>query len=250
MPVPDLTQRNHRPWPIPAGQWTWTQSWLDLLFAHWPVSVGELRPLLPPALEIDTFDDGISGPRAWIGVVPFTMRIRHRYAPPLPTASYFPELNVRTYVRYCGKPGVWFFSLDASSRLAVFAARTFFHLPYFHAAMKADNDGKAVRYRSQRRSRQETQFTATYQPTGEVEYATPGTLEHWLTERYCLFAETAGGDFRCGEIHHPPWPLQPAEANIETNTMLQPLGLELPDTEPLLHYSRAIDVALWPFAAA
>lgn len=221
------------------------QSWLDLLFAHWPIEESELRSLIPAGLEIDKHQG-----QAWIGVVPFTMHIRHRYAPPLPTASFFPELNVRTYVRYQGKPGVWFFSLDASSRLAVCAARRFFHLPYFLAEMNSTSRGDSIRYQSKRRGDSSAQFLASYAPTGPVALAQPGTLEHWLTERYCLFAETRGGAFRCGEIHHPPWPLQPAEAQIEQNTMLEPLGLSLPGVEPLLHYSRAIHVALWPFERA
>jgi len=221
------------------------QSWLDLLFAHWPISEVELRPLIPAGLEIDTHEG-----QAWIGVVPFTMHIRHRYAPPLPTASFFPEINVRTYVRYQGKPGVWFFSLDASSRLAVFAARQFFNLPYFLAQMSSTRAGEITHYKSQRSSDKRMQFAASYRPSGPVELAQPGSLEHWLTERYCLFAETSRGTFRCGEIHHPPWPLQPAEAQIDANTMLEPLGLRPRNEKPLLHYSHAIHVALWPFSKA
>src|SRR6478736_184531 len=113
-----LRQTAHRPWSLPDGPWTMTQTWHDLLFAHWRIRLDVMRPLVPRELEIDTFDGS-----AWIGVVPFRMSaVRMRGLPPVPGASAFPELNVRTYVRYGGRAGVWFFSLDAESALAVFAA--------------------------------------------------------------------------------------------------------------------------------
>lgn len=241
MPTADLTRTDHRPWPLPPAAWTWQQSWFDLLFAHWPIDAAVLRPLIPAEVDIDTH----SG-TAWVGVVPFRMHIRPRHLPGIPTASNFPELNVRTYVCCNGKPGVWFFSLDAASRLAVWGARSLFHLPYYHANMSIACDGDAVEYTSHRRGSTAARFAARYRPLAPVALAKHDSLEHWLTERYCLFCQSRAGATKCGEIHHEPWPLQPAEADITENSMLAPLGLTLPNSPPLLHFSKAIHVALWP----
>ena len=245
MHLPDLTSVEHRPWPIPKLPWTWQQAWYDLLFAHWPIDAAELRGLIPAELEVDTHQG-----TAWIGVVPFTMRIKRRGLPGIPTASYFPELNVRTYVKLGDKTGVWFFSLDAASRLAVWGARQFFHLPYFHADMSVAADGDTIHYQSARRGPRPARFSAQYRPSVPVSLAQHGSLEHWLTERYCLFAQSKSGDYWCGEIHHEPWPLQEAEADIKENSMLEPLGLRVPQVDPVLHFAKSIDVALWPLARA
>ncbi|WP_442481682.1 YqjF family protein [Aeoliella sp. SH292] len=241
MRSPDLTAIDHRPWPVPSTAWTWQQEWYDLLFAHWPIEVSELRALVPPELEIDTHSGA-----AWIGVVPFRMRIKRRGMPGVPTASHFAELNVRTYVKLDGKPGVWFFSLDAESRLAVWGAKRFFHLPYYHAAMQTKQQGDWIDYVSTRRGVADARFAGRYRPIGPVAFAMKSSLEHWLTERYCLFARSKRGAYWCGEIHHSPWPLQRAEAEIRENTMLAPLGLATSDADPVLHFAKSIDVALWP----
>ena len=235
-----------RPWPLPDGPWVMAQSWHDLLFAHWLVPREALRPLVPASLPLDT-----RGGEAWIGVVPFRMTgIRPRFLPAVPWLSAFPELNVRTYVTRDGKPGVFFFSLDAANPVAVVAARRFYHLPYFRARMSLTHDGDGVGYASQRshRGAPPAEFRARYGPMGPVGRAEAGSLAHWLTERYCLYAvDPAGGVWRC-EIHHEPWPLQPAEATIQTNTMTRPLDLELRGA-PLLHFARRLDVAVWPLQA-
>jgi uncharacterized protein YqjF (DUF2071 family) len=218
------------------------QRWEDLLFAHWPCSPGALRPVVPEALEIDTYDG-----TGWLGVVPFRMSgVRPRGLPPIPAAHAFPELNVRTYVRHGGKAGVWFFSLDAASSFAVAVARLWYHLPYFRADMRVAARGDAVRYSSARThaGAGEATFDAQYGPTGPVERAAPGTLAHWLTERYCLYA-SGGGRLWRGDIHHAPWPLQPAHATISLNTMAHAAGIHLPDTAPLLHFARRLDVRVW-----
>jgi uncharacterized protein len=217
--------------------------WLDLLFAHWPVPAAALRPFVPPGLALDSFDGA-----CWIGVVPFRMSgVRPRLTPPLPWISAFPELNVRTYVTAEGKPGVWFFSLDAANPLAVEAARLGFHLPYFRARMACEPQGEAVRYHSTRAhgGAAPAAFTGRYRPTGPAYRATPGTLEHWLTERYCLYAANRAGQIWRGDVHHAPWPLQPAEAEFERNTMTAQIGLSLPETPPLLHFVRRLDVVAW-----
>lgn len=246
-----LKETAHRPWPLPRGPWVMRMTWEDLLFAHWPVPAAALRPLVPQALELDFFDGS-----AWLGVVPFQMSgVRLRGLPPVPGTSAFPELNVRTYVTAEGKPGVWFFSLDAASRIAVRAARAWYHLPYFDARMESLRNGDGITYLSRRTHRRAppAEFIARYRAMGEIYRSTRGSLEHFLTERYCLYAgdttNAEGSRLWRGEIHHAPWPLQPAEAEITRNTMTAPLGLRLPDTPPLLHFARCLNVVAWPPAA-
>lgn len=241
---PALRHTAHRPWPLPENPWILAQTWEHLLFLHWPVAVDALAWRLPAGLELDTFDG-----EAWLGVVPFRMAwVRPRGLPPVPPLSFFPELNVRTYVTCDGRPGVWFLSLDASSRVAVRLARRFFHLPYFDADMAVDASDTYVHYTSRRTHRDAppAEFEAAYGPSGADAPTRPGTLEHWLTERYCLYAaDDAGAIFR-GHIHHAPWPLQPAEATVELNTMAMSHGIALPRRDPLCHYAASIDVVAWP----
>lgn len=228
------------------------QSWHDLLFAHWPVPAAALRPLLsglvPEGLDLDERDGS-----AWIGVVPFTMSgVRLRGLPPVPGASRFPELNVRTYVTMGDRPGVWFFSLDAASRLAVAVARRWFHLPYHRARMSATpREDEGVRYSHLRThpGSPPAEFGADYHPTGPVTVAESGSLDAFLTERYCLYTADEAGTLWRGEIHHEPWPLQPAEAYITRNTMTQPLGIGL-QGPPLLHFARRLDVVVWTLERA
>lgn len=240
--------------------------WHDLLFAHWPISPDVLRPLLPDGLEVETFDGS-----AWIGVVPFRMSgTRLRRCPPVPTTSSFPELNVRTYVRPAGSTteealGIWFFSLDAASRIAVRTARAGFGLPYRDARMRvttvkswepgANRDGgtttttrigAAIEYASERTEEgfPPAQFEATYGPSGPPFRSRAGSLERFLTERYRLYA-VRDGTLVSVSVHHVPWPLQPAEAEIRKNTMTEGLGLSLPAGTPLLHFARRLDVLAW-----
>jgi len=237
---PALRATSHRPWPIPERPWSWRQTWCDLLFAHWPVPVAALRAAVPSSLTIQQFDG-----TAWIGVVPFRMEgVMRRPLPDLPWVSAFPELNVRTYVERDGKAGVWFFSLDASNRLAVWAARRFFHLPYFHASMQSVGRGDGIDYRSHRTS-DDAAFEGWYEPVSGSYAATPGTLEHWLTERYCLYAESADALMFRTDVHHRQWPLQRARAVIARNTMLDSIGLAIGNEAPLLHFSRRLDVIVW-----
>ena len=237
-----LEQAGHRPWPLPDKPWIMTQSWHDLLFAHWPVDEELLRSKLPPRVTLDLFDR-----QAWLGIVPFHMtNVAPRGLPALPWVSAFPELNVRTYVTVDGKPGVYFFSLDAGNPVAVGTARSLFHLPYFTAEMRVKT-GEWVDY-SSRRVNQETgpaDFVGRYRPLGPVHEPHPGSLEHFLTERYCLY--TVDKSFRPHrlEIHHRPWPLQPAELEITVNTVAEAAGIRLPAIAPLLHFSKRQDVVAW-----
>ena len=216
------------------------QTWHDLLFAHWPIDPMALRPLVPHQLPLDLFQG-----RCWIGVVPFWMsHIHARGLPPLPGLSQFPELNVRTYVTQGGKPGVYFFSLDAAILTAVWAARTFYRLPYFHAKMSAEIQNEWIVYNSKRQN-EAAEFHGRYRPVKPVELSAPGTLEHWLTERYCLYT-VDGLDVYRAEIHHRAWPLQAAEAEIEVNTVANPAGIPPFESAPLLHFSRKLEVIIWP----
>jgi uncharacterized protein YqjF (DUF2071 family) len=214
------------------------QTWENLLFAHWQVDADALRRLLPDAVRLQTHDGA-----AWLGMTPFRVSaLRLRGTLPLPRVSSFLELNVRTYVTAGGKPGIWFFSLDASSRLAVEAARRTYKLPYFQARICAEPQEEWLEYESARTGRV---FDARYRPSGDVFHAAPGSLEEFLAERYCLYTVDGRGRLYRAEIHHPPWPLQPAEAAIELNTMA-PGDLALPDEGPLLHFARVQDVVIWP----
>lgn len=233
----------HRPWPPPRRPWIMFQRWQDLLFAHWPVPAESLRPLIPSGLELDTFAG-----QAYIGVVPFRMSgIRVRFFPPIPGLSAFPELNVRTYVKADGKAGVWFFSLDARSAIAVATARRFFHLPYFNAEMALEDGSEWITYRSRRthQGAPPAAFRGRYRSISPVYTAEKGSLDHWLTERYCLYTANRRGRLLIGEIHHAPWPLQRAEAEIEDNSMARSHGIILPESEPLLHFVRALPVRVW-----
>jgi uncharacterized protein YqjF (DUF2071 family) len=236
-------ETGHRPWPAPAAPWIMAQTWRDLLFAHWPVPPAMLRPLIPSGLTLDTYEGD-----AWVGVVPFDLAHLAPRGLPGRLALAFPELNVRTYVTAGGKPGVWFLSLDAANTLAVIAARLTYHLPYFRAWMRVMRDGERIAYASQRRhpGAPAAAFAGAWQPMGAVFYARPGSLEHWLTERYCLYSADRSGRLFRGEINHPPWPLQPAAAEIAVNTMAAPHGVVL-SGEPLLHFAQRLDmVAWWP----
>jgi uncharacterized protein YqjF (DUF2071 family) len=243
MPHPSLVEQSHRPWPLPSGPWALAMEWHDLLFAHWPLHPDALRGLIPRGLTLETYDGS-----AWLGVVPFRMAgVRPRLVPPLPWMSSFAELNVRTYVTAGGKPGVWFFSLDAANPVAVRAARAGFFLPYFDAQMSCRRKGDTISYSSKRTHRGAPGATlqGSYQPTGPVYRSLPGTFDHWLTERYCLYAADPRGHVWRGEIHHRPWPLQPAEAKFQRNEMSYQIGIRLPQTQPVLHVARSLEVAAW-----
>lgn len=227
---------------MPEAPWVMTQTWNDLLFAHWPVDKEMLRAKVPPGLELDLF----SG-QAWVGIVPFHMtNVAPRGVPALPWVSAFPELNVRTYVTVGNKPGVYFFSLDAGNPLAVGAARSLFHLPYYTADMHAHVSADGVIYRSRRRGETTAVFEAEYRATGPADPPRPGSLEEFLTERYCLYAVDSAFNLHRLEIHHPPWPLQPADATIAQNTMADASSLRLPALAPLLHFAKRQDVVTFP----
>jgi hypothetical protein len=238
-------QVGHRPWPKPIAPWIMFQSWRELLFAHWRITRDRLRPLVPPQFEIDEFDG-----TPWVALTPFRLTGLHpRFVPPIAGLSEFPEMNLRTYVRHGDKPGIYFFSLDAGSSLAVATARLTYRLPYYRAEMRIERTDGWIDYRSRRR-RGVAEFSGRYRPAGDVFHAERGTLEYFLTERYALYTLLTEEKVLRGEIHHGPWPLQPAQATIETNTMFAAHGLMPDEGDPLLHYSARQDTLIWPPVSA
>lgn len=226
---------------MPERPWIMRQTWRDLAFLHWPCTAASLAPHIPRGLELDTFDG-----RAWIGVVPFRMTgIRLRGLPPVPGTHAFPELNVRTYVTGGGRAGVWFFSLDAASTLAVEVARAWFRLPYFRASMRTAECDGWIDYASERRDSRGAAATlsARYRGVGPAP-APRGSLEHWLTERYCLFAERRG-TLQVGDIQHSPWPLERAEVELERCSMTDAYGVSVAGRAPLAHFAKRLDVLVW-----
>jgi len=217
-----------------------TQTWHDLLFAHWPLDFDTLRALVPSPLALDRFDG-----RAWIGVVPFVMtNVSPRLVPPLPRLSAFPEINVRTYVTVGDKPGVYFFSLDATNPIAVRSARALFGLPYNRASIHVDSNGDAIEYQSRRLS-DDARFDARYGPIAAPFAAERGSLEHFLTERYCLYTVSRSRRVSRAEVHHAPWSLRRADADIRVNTMAAPAGIALPSAAPHLLFGKRQDTVVW-----
>ena len=232
----------HRPWRLPERPWLLGQTCEDVLFAHWRVDARELEPHLPAGLELDRFDGA-----AYLGITPLRLTgLRLRGTVPLPRVSSLLALGVRAYVTAGGKPGIWFLSLDTSSRPAVEAARRAYGLPSFQASIRATGRDGLTEYRCARRDAERPHvFEAAYRPVAAARPARPGSLEAFLAERYCLYAADERGRLRRAEIHHPPWPLRRAEAEIELNTMA-PDGIALDPEPSLLHVSERQDVLVWP----
>ncbi len=234
---------SYRPYPAPRLPYVMHQAWHELLFIHYRVPAEELRRVVPSSLPLDTFEGS-----AYIGIVPFMMRnVRPRLLPALPWLSFFPELNVRTYVLRDQRPGVYFFSLDAGNPVSVELARTFFHLPYYNATMECIAAGDEVEYASTRTDRRgaPAYFRAVYRPMGAPFVPPRGSLEYFLTARYCLYTTDERGNVLRAEIHHRPWLLQPAQAEIQTNTMTQQIGLTLAPQTPHLLFARSMSMVNW-----
>lgn len=249
---PLLKEHAHRPYPLPHGQWVMSQNWVDLLFAHWKVPAATLRALIPHPLKIDCYEG-----YAYVGVVPFRMsKVKLRGLPTIEFLSEFLELNVRTYVTVNDRPGVYFFSLDASNDVAVQIARAWYHLPYFKAQMKltkqmspTTDDKNWIKYCSTRNGGNGiNNFKASYRPIAPVELYKQGSIEAFLTERYCLYVMDSENRVCRGDIHHRQWQLQKAEARFEVNTMGGQYGFDF-SQPPLLHFSKHIETIEWPIKA-
>jgi uncharacterized protein YqjF (DUF2071 family) len=238
-----LAMTEHRSWPLPAGPWRMRMSWRDLLFAHWPLPPEALRPLIPAGVPLDLRDGA-----AWVSVVPFAMAdVAPRGFPAVPWLSNFLELNLRTYVTLGGKPGVWFFSLDAANPVAVEIGRRLFHLSYVRARMTLRREGDWCVYESHRTDRRlpSGEFKGRYRAVGPVVRAEPGSLDAWLTERYAFYtADRRGRLLRC-DIHHQPWPLQPGDVEIARNTLADGRGFALAGPPPRIQVVQRLDVLAW-----
>jgi len=217
------------------------QHWGKLLFMHWPIPAARLRSLVPPQLTIDTFDG-----EAWIGVTPFTMwDVRLSFTPPVPYLSDFHELNVRTYVLYRGVPGVWFFSLNTNSAMTVMAARTFYFLPYFNARIDLRQEGDTIHYNLRRPDADRpAEFNASWKIGRALPESEPGTLEFFLTERYCLYSASGERIYRA-RIHHAPWPLREATLISHQSDIAESDYLPKLKGKPLVHYAESIAVDVW-----
>ncbi|WP_053217509.1 YqjF family protein [Virgibacillus senegalensis] len=229
----------------PKWPWLAEQRWDDLLFIHWPIPYEDLRPHVPEQFELETFNGD-----AWISIVPFQgNKNRFRGMPtPIPFVSSFLELNVRTYIRYKGEPGVYFFSFDADSNAAVAGARTVVSLPYMKAKMSIKRTMQEVLFRSQRiqKNAHSARFYARYRPTSQASFAKFGSLTHWLAERYCLF-NIKGDKVLKGPINHSPWKLQEAELEVEMDDLVPFLPQKHFSAAPLVHYSKTKKVHFYPF---
>lgn len=231
------------------GRWAISQRWNDLLFVHWPLSPSLLTPLLPEWLEVDTYQG-----KGWLGAVPFWLdRVKIRNVPSVPGVRGFPDLNLRTYVRdlMTGAPGIYSFSMDASNLLAVGVARALYHLPYHWAEMRLEERmGREFVFFSRRRmAPREVIFKARYRglgPTFRTAEMRSGSFEFFITERSCLFSPNDAGEPSRASLHHISWPLEEADAEIERNDLPASIGLELPPSEPVLHFSRRMAVYIWP----
>ena len=234
-----VKQVEHRPWPVPTGRWVMGQTWEQQLFAHWRVPREELQARIPDGLEVEEHDGS-----AWLGITPFRITgLRSRGVVPLPGVSSFLELNVRTYVHSAdGRPGVWFFSLDATSRAAVRVARRWYRLPYFDARITFDEADGWLDVEAARLGERGRVFSGRYRAAGPASASQLGSLEWFLTERYCLYTEDSRGALYRADIHHPPWQLHPAEAEIDL-TSIAPFELR---GEPLCHVADPQDVVIWP----
>lgn len=229
----------HRECPLPHGPWVMTQKWDHLLFMHLPVSKEVMKKQIPEDLEVDTFDG-----EAWITIIPFKISdMRLRKMPPIPFLRSFLELNVRTYVRRNGLPGVYFFSLDADKLLAVLGARIA-TLPYFYAKMKMKKRADTFHYSTTRRGSSDAFFKGSYHPISESYFPEKGSLTYWLLERYYLWSYKGGALFR-GDIHHSQWEIHDAEAAIMKQDMI-PFLPENVHEKPLLHYASSKRVLFWP----
>jgi len=215
--------------------------WESLTFLHWRYRPEVVQRLLPPGLTVDTFDGS-----AWVALVPFVLHWELPPVPQLPWAGQFAETNVRTYVRSAdGSAGTYFLSLDAARLSAVLVARSIYRLPYFWARMGVDRVGSTISYTSRRiwpglpgaRSRVEIEIGRRY------ELDELGPLDHFLTARWALFTAVPGA-LRQARVSHDPWPLCHARVIRLDDELVVAAGLPVPEGQPLVHYSPAVDVRI------
>jgi hypothetical protein len=243
----------HRPWMPPDSQWLLSQNWNDLLLAHFAIAPEALRRLVPEALTLELYDGA-----AWLTISPFcTSHMRPSGVPPLPGFSFFPQVNLRTYVTVEGKPGLYYFSVDTASLTAVWGARVFFRMQYWHSKIQVSGatiqarkaTGSAIHFSASRlhgpqAANGAAKLEVSYAPEGEAERARRGSLDEFLTERYCVYSWNRGKFYRT-EVHHQPWPLQRVRVEFRANSLADPLGLTLPKEPDVCHFSRSLKMLAW-----
>ena len=243
----------HRPWLPPDSPWLFSQRWNDTLFAHFAMEPAGLRSLVPEALTLDLYDGA-----AWLTISPYCIsHLRLSGVPPLPMLSSFPQVNVRTCVTRDGKPGIFYFSLDAANLSAVWFARVFFRMQYWHASIQVSgatirarkSAENTIHFRSRRLHGPEARngpaiFEAAYSPAGDAAAARPASLDEFLTERYCIYSFHRGKLYR-SEVHRQPWLLERASVEILTNSLADPLGITLPAAPDLCHFVRCNRLLTW-----
>jgi hypothetical protein len=244
---------DHRPWLPPDAHWLLSQSCNDLLFAHFAIDPPTLRRLVPDALTLDLYD-GV----AWLTVSPSSIsHMRPSGIPALPGLSFFQQVNLRTYVTVQGKPGLYYFSVDTGSLSAVWFARVFFRMQYWHSGIQISGatlqarkpETPTIHFRSSRLHgpaaiEGSAKFEVEYAPEGEPRLARRGSLDEFLVERYCVYSLNRRRLYRT-EVHHQPWPLQPVRVKIRANSLAEPFGLELPIVPDVCHFSRSLKMLVW-----
>ena len=198
---------------MPTRPWAWRQTWNDLLLLHWPVPSAALRPLIPPALNLHRFDA-----TAWVGLSAFWIHGQQIRSMPWIRRAEYPAVSVHTFVIRNGKPGIWFLTLGGGSRMDNWLARHLLRLPFSPIRITVDRNVARVHHRSQRSDG--AVFEAHYSPIGEVVSPVPGTLVHWLTERYAIYSQGSGTRLFCTEVHHMRWPIQPVSVSVRRNQLL------------------------------
>jgi uncharacterized protein YqjF (DUF2071 family) len=239
-----LTQISHRTEALCPLPWIVFQRWETLLFASWPVAPEVMRACVPEPLEIDTFDG-----TAWLTIVPMHMRDLHvRDLPPIPGTSTFPEINLRTYVKVGGRPGVYFFSIECNAPFADLVANLLFDFPYKPATMNYRVDGPSIAIDSARGggSANAANFSAKYQPVGDAFTPAPGSLEDFLLSRFASFSVANTGAVLRGDLHHDVWTIRRAQADISVNSLAKSAGIDVLDRAPQLFYSQGTDTVVWP----
>ncbi|MCR2821695.1 YqjF family protein [Lederbergia panacisoli] len=236
-----LQATKHRPYPLPSKPWIMKQRWSDVLFTHWPIEPEKLKPFIPSPIEIDTFDGF-----AWLGVIVFKIDgIYPRGFPPISIRSAFPEINLRTYVKLNGKPGIYFLSLDVDDWTSYTLAKRWLHVPYYPADISFQQKGQSIHFESIRKKHTPIMCKGSYTPISEIFYAENMTLDHFLTERYCFFSHDLKSNIYCLDIHHHQWPLQKADADISTHDLFKTFNLKLADLHPIIHYSQGVEALIW-----
>lgn len=234
---PSLLEVDHRPWKLPNNNWKWRQSWNNLVFIHYKIDIQSLRALVPSKFEIDLYQG-----EAWISIVPFFMEdVMKGNIPSFYPFKKFPELNLRTYVKYENKPGVFFFSLDAECLPVVLGGNLLYGVPYKYAKMNYELSENGGYLRSDRFIGS-VEFEMRYRKIGEIFESEIGSLQEWLSERYCLYSKSNHTEFYRVEVHHKKWPLQNCEVSISKNDILKASNLEVDLDSMIVNYSPGVDV--------